>query len=630
VDDENRSIGAPWLKKLTNWLLSLKVLDLSYLLSVILISGLFVIFTFDKLAPISEGWYVVYSDLILGGKIPYRDFELVFPPLYAYLMSFVTAVFGDSLFAFRVMGAFLFVGITVLSYYLFKLIFPSWIAAVAAIVTMIMLQSDAIFISYDYIFFFFFVNCLTFYLLLRPIVRSYRKEKVNVNLNLFLAGISCAFGMLFRQSTGAMVFVFFIVFLIFIVLFVKNLGFRRVNIFYFLTGVLLPAIITAVLLASAGALMPSIEMVLLSGVKGSMGSMLFGWLFRLFTDHILGVVVGTALAVCFIKLSARKTDLTPCTDDRTDHFLYFAFAGSVAIIIAVLFFSFGISSFISHIWKVDFVVTTAFVFILILGISLFINVVAKIRKGDRISDTEIVYLLFCGFFVVIGWGAGMSVNITPRHIALCFGFIVAIMIVLINKIPWADVKIYPKITAVALVAMFLVIPVAGKVVTPYDWLGLKTEPYSYAYYETDIAYFKGIKLTANEKNLYEDFVEKARLHLDDNDELYCYSQIPIFYTLAGKTPAVRSPVPWFDVANDQTVLDDLDYLKSNPPKMIIFADHGYPIMELQEKYYRNGGESGQRSMYKWLLECKDDPLRYEVIQEYDILNYKVYLLLRSW
>ena len=610
------------LKNLTNVLLQQKTLDRVCLISVILVPSVFMLLTFNKLVPLSEGWYAVYSDMILSGKVPYRDFEFIFPPLYAYMMSFITMIFGDSLLAFRAVGALLFICTAILFYYIFKLIFPSWIAGVAAIVSMLMLQSDAIFISYDYIVFFNFFNCLAFYLVLRTIVRSHKKEKVNKDLNLFLAGTAAALAILLRQSTGVMVLLYFIVFLILVLFLKRDLGLRRRNICFFIAGVSLPVMMTAVCLASAGALAPFLEMTLFSGAKGSMTAMLFGWFFRLFTDQTAGVIAGAVLAACLIKAIRQRTDNVRDADVRSDCLLYYGFAGAVTITVAVLFCSPAVSSVISMLWVMDFVVTVVFIVTLALCMMILLKVIRNIRDREYISDIDTVYLFFFGFLIVLCWGAGTSINITPRHIALCFGFIIAVVIALLARAP--D-KARSKIAAVAVVALFLAIPVAGKVITPYNWFGLTTEPYPDAVYDTEIPYFKGIKLSAEEKYIYEDFVKNADMYLDDSDVLYCYSQIPIFYTLAGKMPAVRSPVPWFDVASDQTVLDDLEYLKNNNPKMIVFADHGADIMDLQEKNYRGGAESGQRRMYEWLLDCKDGP-DYTLVRAYDIEGYKIYLM----
>jgi len=143
---------------------SQKILDRIGLLTVIIIPAIWALLTYDKLAVTSEGWFIVYSRMILDGQIPYRDFEMVFPPLYTYISSSVVLVFGETLLPFRIIGVLLFISITVVSYHIFKMIFPSWIAAVAAITTIFVLNSEIHVIAYDYSRFFDLFNYLSFYL----------------------------------------------------------------------------------------------------------------------------------------------------------------------------------------------------------------------------------------------------------------------------------------------------------------------------------------------------------------------------------------------------------------------------------------------------------------------------------
>ena len=43
----------------------------------------------------AEGWYSYYAYLINEeGAVPYLDFELLFPPLYTYVIAFITKIFG--------------------------------------------------------------------------------------------------------------------------------------------------------------------------------------------------------------------------------------------------------------------------------------------------------------------------------------------------------------------------------------------------------------------------------------------------------------------------------------------------------------------------------------------------------
>ena len=605
-----------------------KTWDRLCLLSVILLAGIWALYTFDKLAVTSEGWYNVYSDMILAGKVPYRDFELVFPPLFTYIMAFVTAICGDGILASRVIGVFMFIALAALAYYIFRLLFPSWIAAVAALVSIFVLQSEITFMAYDYSRFYDFFNNLAFFILLRLIVKSYRKEEVNVNLNMFLAGVVCALSILMRQSSGAIVFAYFAVFLILIFFVIKTVNFRRRDLLSFFVGLSIPIAITAVLLMLAGAFTPFIEMTLFSGSKGSLSSMLFNWIPRVLrsaVENFFSIAVTAIMAASLVFLWKWRS--TETEDTVSDRIFYIIFAAIATVSITVLLFSLNISSMVAPLSRS--LLTPMFIINFVLGLALLFRVVSKIRNKEEVPLLDVAYLFFCGFIFAVGFGCGTSGGLSLGEAALNFGFVIAILLNCINKIPKIELRNGLKTTAMAFVIFLLATSVSTTVVTPYSWWGMTTEHYSDATYETDIGYFKGIKITANEKFVYEDFVSKADLYLGDNDNLYCYSQIPMFYTLAGKLPTVKAPICWFDVSRDSTMLEDLEYLKQNNPKLIMFADHGEYVLRAHEEGFRDGGESGHRRMYEWLLECRDGPgSNYVVVGTYFLHNYDMYLMLR--
>ena len=59
--------------------------------------------------PPTEGWYSHYAYLMnVEGAVPYRDFELLFPPLYTYLIALFCRVFGYEILALRILGILIY------------------------------------------------------------------------------------------------------------------------------------------------------------------------------------------------------------------------------------------------------------------------------------------------------------------------------------------------------------------------------------------------------------------------------------------------------------------------------------------------------------------------------------------
>ena len=72
-----------------------------YALLVVIASGCYAGILFNQIAPYAEGWSTYYAQCINSGNLPYKDFDYLFPPLYIYLIAFITKLFGYKLIVLR-------------------------------------------------------------------------------------------------------------------------------------------------------------------------------------------------------------------------------------------------------------------------------------------------------------------------------------------------------------------------------------------------------------------------------------------------------------------------------------------------------------------------------------------------
>lgn len=70
----------------------------------LMISGLYMIFIYNKTFPLTEGWYTYYAQLINSGQKSYIDFEYLFWPLYMEFIAFVTKYLGYNIIVLRILG----------------------------------------------------------------------------------------------------------------------------------------------------------------------------------------------------------------------------------------------------------------------------------------------------------------------------------------------------------------------------------------------------------------------------------------------------------------------------------------------------------------------------------------------
>jgi hypothetical protein len=104
-------------------------------------------------APLTEGWWHVYARWIEQGRIPYRDFELLVPPGYPYLMWVLTHLVGEQFLHLRILGSLLESVIAIQLFYIFKGMIGKFLAFILAFFGTIYLYSGTASITYDYHYF---------------------------------------------------------------------------------------------------------------------------------------------------------------------------------------------------------------------------------------------------------------------------------------------------------------------------------------------------------------------------------------------------------------------------------------------------------------------------------------------
>ena len=73
-------------------------------------------FSFTNLYSFDEIWNYGFGKNILDGLVPYRDFNMIIPPLFSYLVALVLKIFGEKLIVYHIFLACLVTEITYLSY----------------------------------------------------------------------------------------------------------------------------------------------------------------------------------------------------------------------------------------------------------------------------------------------------------------------------------------------------------------------------------------------------------------------------------------------------------------------------------------------------------------------------------
>jgi len=120
--------------------------------------------------------------------------------------------------------------------------------------------------------------------------------------------------------------------------------------------------------------------------------------------------------------------------------------------------------------------------------------------------------------------------------------------------------------------------------------------------ETDIPIFKGIKMSRDYATMYTHVYEETKEYSTEKDKIFVMPHMPIIYLMTGRERLTFTAVQWFDVSTDKAVLEDIDTIKANPPKIMVLCFVPDNVIASHEKSFRNGTKSALNIMQKELKE----------------------------
>ena len=604
--------------------------------SIILVLGGYAYLMHNRTMPLAEGWYTYYAQLINNGSIVYKDFEYLFTPIYIYLIAAFTDVFGYEIIKLRLLGVVIFVVIGLGLYATFRIIFDDWIACISAIVAALYMQTEVVQVFYDYVrvmdIFSVFTGCfliLTIKALMNG--QDYRYYA-------FLCGIFCSIFILIKQNMGLIYFAYALLVILFscryLVKFDKTI-FKVTG--YMLVGLCIPIISTLFLLQSNGAL----EFFFASAggsaiaAKGGMFTILFGWLInnlKSFGDGILKtpiVIVFFGLLMFLAhngKIINRENLLEKELQIRINKEISNIDSykmQTICKIVFVLTIYFLTTQMSKNIFFANIALASVnegynfspyFLFVICITIFFFLGYILlkDIKHENNAHKKYLLIFVLLGSYIAISYGCGTSGGLAEGQAPLGMGFLVASSLYF-AKGKYETIK---KIILVLVCALFALHSVAFKMTFPYNWWGMKEAPYWVSYAPIEKGVLKDILVSKNTKEMYESIYSIVRENTTENDKIFVFPQIPIFYSFLERfDPGTFSKVQWFDVSNENTLDSDMETIIKNKPNFIIMYNLDENVYSAHEKFFRGGKISGTQKMRNKLLEFAQE--NYILVNEYD-------------
>lgn len=332
-------------------------------------------------------------------------------------------------------------------------------------------------------------------------------------------------------------------------------------------------------------------------LRGGVIAILFNWIpnnIDSFTSNISKCIVYLFAVIC---LSIIRKTMNEKTNIKFDSYLS-AFFAIICCLIFILFYK---SEKICRLLEGKSYLSPYALFppALLLFLYYVVHVIYSSASKKEYNPNEILYIEVLGAYIAISWSCGMSGGLAEGQATLGISFLIAL---LFSKLDFKFSYI-PKVGLILYCLYLVILFGSKKYMNTYNWWGMDDSSLWEAKYESnDIELLSGIKLSQNELEAYETIYNVILENTSNDDTIYCFPQIPVFYSLCDKTdPGIRAKVQWFDVASDESILQDIETLTNNPPQAILIYETSDYAYDSHERLFRNGEISATRKMKEFLI-----------------------------
>lgn len=574
----------------------------------------------------SEGWYSYYGYLINEkGAVPYVDFELLFPPLYTYIIAFFVKIFGYNIIALRVLGVFVFAVMGILLCLIFKELFDNaFIGFVCGLVGVAYLQSEVAQVFYDYVRMMDLCVFAAIYFTLRFLKKRLNQEKFKIDIELIFASIFATGASLFKQSSGLVFIMACLAVLILFTFFAKNKKLFIANIAIFLITCVAIYGINFIILASQGALRNYLyyNFNASASAKGGIFTLLFVPIAKVFA-HSYIALPAMALLLGVLWLIYNKKEKLAKSKPLNYFMALIIFATFVIVALIVAINAGKLTMAVGGKIKLNWLEITSFMFSFIILAVLFVYLLVKRKKLPEESLTTLAKIIFvsaCAF--AIAYATTMSAGLARGQVPLAIGLLVGCILSVLMRINYRVLSY----VAVSVVCVFSVFCFAFKLVTVYSWWLLDVGNYWEQTYKLDGGtVLDGLYVNEQYYKMYTETYDLVKNNVKEGETIFSFPQIPIFYLYTNTDRATFTAIQWPDVSTDENVLKDIDTIKENKPKVLIFVDVPEKALAAHEDAFRGGKTVAMRTMRDFLLEFVKDGYemagRYEIAENYVVYSY---------
>ena len=601
---------------------------LSIRFTIFIVLALYDLLKLDKKAPLTEGWWRVYSRWISEGLMPYRDFNLIVPPGMPYIDLFFSKVVGQSFYNLQFVGLVLKCLIALLMFEILRKLISQTYAVILSIIGTIILYSTEVVILFDYNYFAIFFLILTVFLwqLSENSCISNRKSLLYSGLS----GVALGLSLTIKLNYGFFLGIFYLG--IMMIQSIRNTGPSRktisLNFFSKFIGLLIPISAVCLYFQSQNSLSAMFHSLFREsvGAKGSAGAALFSWISYLLESYSYRREFSVVIFSILIYFGLEKYLLPKYFDSSLERFrilnlhlsnkllhtIYFivTILGIVVSIISLLYLS---RTGFENWWLVllkqlayvviphTFLIPVAFVFLMFFW---------SLRK---VNEDWIPLLTLC---LTLIWGAGTSGGLNWYATAIP---LITIFAWVFRQTQYKEFFIGVTLSTSIAIATTTY---ANWIHSPYNWWGYRTPPVYLANSISDTGLTKGLRTDAQALSTLKSVENLLQRVKDCKGGLLVFPHMPIFHLDLNSQPQRRDAIYWFDFVSQKNIQKAISEIERNPPAGFAIVNVPSFVWEGHSKAFNGGKEFLQRELISALIR--------ESAEGYSSSRYKLYKNTVDW
>lgn len=597
------------------------------LLTSILVPLFIMLLYWNKSISNYDGWYNLYAQDILSGRIPYVDFHFLMPPLFLYVWTLLQKIFGNYMIVFHATSVVCKCAMAGALYHTFTRFFNYKISMIAAIfsgVVMISAPFDNCTFSYNE-----FVTLLCIILInlfISFINKLFNEQKISYQHLIYISIINTL--LFFTKQTHGMVIPFgFLIMYSVIMLFKtnKNTYFKTLGVYC------ISSIFTSILIflpiMHKNILANYISNVYLgTSAKGSISDIIelplrlisnYSYIWPLF---ICGIIAFICLILKNYNVIDMKTMNKEVVSKYIPNSIYILIGSFLMITFAVslnnhLFQRLVLSGINSGtILAINQIGAIAQYVIFFMALFYFVRFF--ISKNLHDAQRVILYGIFTLTFISIAFSmAPPYFSYYVYGLALC---------ALLNY----RSKFQPifEIFSIILLMSFVFLVSLNKSIIPFSFHGFSSLNVATERKVSKLNSLKGFELSKQEVDIYEDIYDTINNYLNKDDKIFCFINNTLFYTLLNRKPFYDDFYNlYWDVSPDSEAEQIYLKLKEssfvNKPKVIIYFENPEWNIILHEALFRNSNKNNYQRKIDMLLKSYINSQKYVVVSNYNQDNF---------